>query len=77
MVDVNPLSVDTCTVYEVAPDESDQSSVGVQVVSVDPLDGLIRLGAVGTDGRPQSPVVKLHTDDHALVPLTLVALALQ
>jgi hypothetical protein len=74
---VNALVVDTCTVYEAAPAESFQFNKGVQLVSVDPLDGLINVGGLGTTAPPQSPVVKCHTDDHPLVPCMLVALTRQ
>jgi hypothetical protein len=76
-VDVNALVVDTCTVYEVAPAESFQFKVGVQLVSVSPLDGLTNIGGLGTTAPPQSPVVKCHTEDHPLVPYMLVALTRQ
>ena len=46
---------DTCTVYVVAPGESDQSSVGVHETLVAPLAGLCSVGGLGGGCGP--PVV--------------------
>ena len=70
----NPGSVETCTVYEVAPLEAFHVRVGVLDTLVAPLIGELSVGAAG--GLPAA-VVKLHVLDQALVPPAFVAFTLQ
>lgn len=69
-----PGSVETCTLYEVAPLEAFQVKVGVLDMPVEPLTGELRVGTAG--GLP-AVVVKLNVIDQVLVPLMLVAFTLQ
>ena len=66
-------SAETCSVYDVAPEEALQLSVGVVETPVAPLVGELRIGVAST-------VVKVHVAiglGQALVPPALVALTRQ
>ena len=69
-----PGSVETCTLYEVAPLEAFQVKVGLLETFVVPLTGELRVGA---NGVLPAVVVKLKLPDHELVPPVLVAFTLQ
>ena len=70
---VNPGSVDTCTLYDTAPDECIHVSAEFVDTPVAPSAGSTGTGVLGRTAI----VVKLHTADHALVPPVLRALTRQ
>ena len=66
-------TVDTWSLYVLAPLTEPQDNVGPRAMSVAVLAGEDSVGAAGAGGT----VVKLQTDDQELVPPALVALVLQ
>ena len=67
--------VDTCNRYDVAPLAVFQFNVGLVEMPVAPFCGDDSVGAGG--GLTTVIVVKLHTDEYALVPAAFVALTRQ
>ena len=74
MNEMKPGSVETCTLYEVAPLGAFHVKVGFFETFVVPLNGELRIGAAG---ELPAAVVKLKLADQALVPPVLVAFTLQ
>ena len=68
----NVAPADTCSRYDVAPEEAFHVSVGLSPKPVDPSFGLASTGGAGT-----APVVKLETLEYPLVPMAFVALTRQ
>jgi hypothetical protein len=60
---VNAVLVDTCNLYDVAPADAFQTSVGGTTIFIDPLAGEDSVGTVGT-----VTVVNDHTEDQSLNP---------
>ena len=69
----HPLSEQTCTSYEVAPDTSPQSKVGVVEIPVAPFAGITKLTWTGS----VQTVVNDHIELHEPGPQALLALARQ
>ena len=70
---LNVLLVETCTRYDVAPDEAFHDTVSDVGWLVAPFAGETRVGAEGASGI----VPKLHAAEKALVPPTFFALTRQ
>lgn len=72
-VEANSESVDSCTLYDVAPVEEFQPRFTVVGWPVAPLVGAASVGAAGTEGT----VVKFRVLEYALVPPAFFAFTLQ
>ena len=72
-VEVKVDTVDTWSLYVVAPLTEPQDTIGLRAMSIAVLAGEDSVGAAGAGGT----VVKLQTDDQEPVPPALVALVLQ
>ena len=67
------LAADTCTWYEIAPDEALHCRLGLVATPVALLAGEDSIGAGGGGGA----VAKIQTDDQLLLPALLEACTLQ